>query len=84
MLELILFSIDLFTFLTKSAANHNLIQCISSHESVNDNYLMIYYAYRQISNIRRTKSQTLNVSCLVLLLSLSNPLKPDIKSTIKM
>ena len=31
--------------------------------------------YRQISNIRRTKSQTLNVSQLVLQLSLPNPLK---------
>ena len=41
-------------------------------------------SYRQISNIRRTKSQTLNVSCLVLQLSLPNPLKPGIKSRKKM
>ena len=34
--------------------------------------------YRQMSNIRRTKSQTLNVSCLVLQLSLSNPLNTGI------
>ena len=40
--------------------------------------------YRQISNIRRTKYQTLHVSCLVLHLPLPNPLKSDIKSRMKM
>ena len=40
--------------------------------------------YRQISNIRPIKSQNLDVSCLVLLLSLPNPLKPDVKSRMKM
>ena len=34
----------------------------------------VQYVYRQTSNIRRTKSQKLNVSCLVLQLSLPNPL----------
>ena len=37
----------------------------------------------QISNIRRTKSQNLNVSRLVLQLSLPNQLKPDVKSRMK-
>ena len=40
--------------------------------------------YCQISNIRRTKPQTLNVSHLVLQLSLSSPLKPGIKLRMKM
>ena len=40
--------------------------------------------YRKISNIRRTKSQNLNVSRLVLQLSLSNPMKPGVKSRMKM
>ena len=40
--------------------------------------------YRQISNIRRTKSQHLKDSHTVLRLSLENPLKPDIKSITKM
>ena len=40
--------------------------------------------YRQTSNISRTKSQNLNVSRLVLQLSLPNPLKPGIKSRMKM
>ena len=40
--------------------------------------------YRQISNISRTKSEILNVSCLVSRLSLSNPLKPRSKSRMKM
>ena len=40
--------------------------------------------YRKISNIRRTKSQNLNVSQLVLQLSLLNPMKPGVKSRMKM
>ena len=40
--------------------------------------------YRTISNIRRTKSPNLNVSLLVLELSLSNPMKPGVKSRMKM
>ena len=42
------------------------------------------YEYRQISNIRRTKSQNLNVSRLVLQLSLRSILKPGVKSRMKM
>ena len=40
--------------------------------------------YRQISNIRCTKSQNLNVSHLVLQLSLGIILKPGVKSRMKM
>ena len=40
--------------------------------------------YREISNIRRTKSPNLNVSRLVLKLSLPNPMKPGVKSMMKM
>ena len=40
--------------------------------------------YRQISNIRRTKSQHLKDSRTALRLSLPNPLKPDVKSRMKM
>ena len=40
--------------------------------------------YRKISNIRRTKWPNLNVSCLVLQLSLPNPMKPGVKSRMKM
>ena len=36
--------------------------------------------YHNISNIRCPKSQNLNVSCLVLQLSLPNPLKQGVKS----
>ena len=42
------------------------------------------YMYRQISNISRTKSQNLIVSRLVLQLSMSNALKPDVKLRMKM
>ena len=40
--------------------------------------------YRQVSNIRRTESQNLNVSRLGLQLSLRNILKPDVKPRMKM
>ena len=40
--------------------------------------------YRQFSNIRRTQSQNINVSRLVLQLSLPNPLKPGVKLKTKM
>ena len=39
--------------------------------------------YRKISNIRHTKSPNLNVSCLVLQLSLHNPMKPGVKLILK-
>ena len=35
--------------------------------------------YHQTSNISRTKSHNLNVYCLILQLSLPNPLKPGVK-----
>ena len=40
--------------------------------------------YRQVSNIRRTKSQHLKCSRTVMWLSFPNPLKPDVKSRMKM
>ena len=40
--------------------------------------------YRRISNIRRTESPNLDVSRLVLQLSLPNPIKPGVKSRMKM
>ena len=43
-----------------------------------------FMEYCQVSNIRRTKSQHLEYYRTVLWLSLPNPLKPDIKSSMKM
>ena len=40
--------------------------------------------YRQFSNISRTQSPNINVSRLVLQLSLPNPLKPRVKLRMKM
>ena len=40
--------------------------------------------YHKISNIRRTKSPNLNVSRLILQLSLPNTMKPGVKSRMKM
>ena len=42
------------------------------------------FYYRQVSNIRCTKYQHLKDSRTVLRLSLPNPLKPDVKSRMKM
>ena len=40
--------------------------------------------YCQTSSISQTENQHLNVTCLVLQLSLPNPLKPGVKSGMKM
>ena len=40
--------------------------------------------YRKISNIRRTKSQNLNVSRFILQLFVPNPMKPGVKLEMKM
>ena len=42
------------------------------------------WVYHKISNISRTKSQNLNDSHLVLQSSLPNPLRPGVKSRMKM
>ena len=44
----------------------------------------IMYTYRQVSNIRRTESQNLNVYCAGLQLFLLNILKPTVKWRMKM
>ena len=40
--------------------------------------------YRKIYSISRTKSQSLDVSCILLQLSSLNPLKPGVKLRMKM
>ena len=46
--------------------------------------VLLFDDYRKLSNIRRTQSPNLNVSRLVLQLSLPNPMKPGVKSRMKM
>ena len=46
--------------------------------------LLLANDYRKTSSISRTKSQNLTVSRVVLPLSLPNPLKPGVKSSMKM
>ena len=43
-----------------------------------------YLSYRKPSSISRTKSQNLNVYCVLLQLSSPNPLKPRVKLRMKM
>ena len=45
---------------------------------------LLHFAYRQVSNLTRTKSQHKKDFRTVLRLSLPNPLKPDAKSRMKM
>ena len=48
-------------------------------------YAFLLWLYdRKLSNIRRAKCQNLNDSLLVLQLSVLNPLKPSVKSIMKM
>ena len=54
------------------------LQCIGINGEATDS------DYRQVSDIRRTKSQHLKDSRTVLRLSLPNPLKPDVESRMKM
>ena len=50
-----------------------------------DEFLIIgLFYYRKVSNIRCTKYQNLNDSHLILQLSVPNPLKPSVKSIMKM
>ena len=48
------------------------------------NPILSYCHYRKTSSISRTKSQSLNVSCILLQLPSLNPLKPGVKLTMKM
>ena len=57
-----------------------LFQCLTKFRIYNINKMK----YRKISNITRTKSESLNDSRFTLQLSLPNPLKPDLKSRMKM
>ena len=47
-------------------------------------YSAIYTQYHKTSSISRTKSQSLNVSCILLQLSSLDPLKPGVKLRMKM
>ena len=49
-----------------------------------NNPLVQFQQHREISNISGTKSHNLNVSHLVFQFSLLNPLKPGVKSRMKM
>ena len=47
-------------------------------------WALIKQIYRKVSNIRRTKFQNLNVSCILMQLSSLNSLKPGVKLIMKM
>ena len=75
--------------LMKSFGSHEL--CVIIDRNLKDAILILWLIwclnvivslanYRKISNIRRTKSPNLNVSRLVLQLSLPIPMKPGVKT----
>ena len=47
-------------------------------------YVYFLFPYPQTFDIKQTKYQNLNISHLILQLSLPNPMKPDVKSRMKM
>ena len=53
-------------------------------EFINSQAKSAYKHYRKISNIRGTQNQNLNDSRLIMQLPLPNPLKPGVKSRMKM
>ena len=76
------FADDIFTciFLNENVWNLIKIWLKFVPSNVQLKISLLKYMYRQVSNIRRTKSQHLKDSRTVLRLSLPNPLKPDVKS----
>ena len=73
--------------------SYNIVNNFSIIEQIGDPSTMIYHRYRrattmsihrQVSNISRTKSQHLKDSRTVLRPSLPNPLKPEVRSRMKM
>ena len=81
--------LDMRWGVTDDATNEHITETLCLQEvrncqkmSLGPNFVVSIY--RQISNISCTKFQNLNVSCLVLQLYLPNPLKPDVKSRMKM
>ena len=61
------------------------LSCPSVHLWTESYPICIFHNnYRKTSSISRTKSQNLNVSHLILQLSLPNPLKPNVKLRMKM
>ena len=61
-------------------SSHYLLICIGYQLE----YGAWYWNYRKFANIRLTQSQNINVSCLVLQLSLPNPLKSGVELRMKM
>ena len=47
-------------------------------------HIRVQHKYRKASGVSPTKSQNLNVSCILLQLSSPNPLKPGVKLRMKM
>ena len=78
----ICFSFMISTFFKKGALSSEIF--ISSKIVYHNAYAWQLGDYRQVSNIRRAKFQHLRDSRTVLRLSLPNPLKPDVKSIMKM
>ena len=57
---------------------------IDAVEPIDETKEVIRETYRKISNISRTKAQNLNDPSLFMQLSLSNPLKPSVKTRMEM
>ena len=60
--------------------------CVGNLLSLQSYFILesLFAYYRKTSSISRTKSQSLNVSCILLQVSSLNPLKPGVKLIMKM
>ena len=72
---------DLLRHLKLYLYRRNMYNHVDISFILHDQY---WRSYRKTSSISRTKSQSLNVSCILLHLSSLNPLKPCVKLRMKM
>ena len=86
MMELRPFHINLSIYVVVYVLGPMMATCqmVITRISADECSYYVIYNYRKVSNIRRTKCQHLNDSRLVLQLSEPNPLKPSVKSIMKM
>ena len=78
---------DLVQYCSVSITNAlELLQCCTQYNKAQQSHvqMLLNTIYRKISIVRRTKFQNSNDTCLVLYLSLPDPLKPGVQSRMKM
>ena len=78
------FDVTLLLTWTSYWTNNRVTSDLNRHEAHVTSFWRQRSIYRKTPSISRTKSQNLNVSCLIMQLSLLNQLKPGVQSRMKM